>query len=161
MGMISINTMQATIVRFVESEYRREMMGQKKAPAIPDPVAVMESRAMATVPIFSSVRANRIAVPETVATASDSRNQAMRKITIWRSLMETLTVFQTELQANVRYARIVRNRESLEIEVVKGGPGRVRSHFEEGIVNANHHTPTRNRTMRRGSVDEADLLDIK
>jgi hypothetical protein len=50
------------------------MIGQIKAPAIPDVVAIIDNMATAMVPIFSSVLAKRIAVPDTVATASESRN---------------------------------------------------------------------------------------
>lgn len=75
-------------------------MGQTKAPAMPELVAVMDKSAMETVPICSSVRANKIAVPETVAMASDSKNQEMRKITAWRSFAAILMVFHTETQAN-------------------------------------------------------------
>ena len=74
---------------------------------MPDDVAVMDRIAIGTVPIFNSVRANRIAVPETVATASESINHAMRKMTICRSRKATLTVSQTDPQANIRYATIV------------------------------------------------------
>jgi hypothetical protein len=136
-------------------------MGQKKAPAMPDDVAVMERIAIGTVPIFNSVRANRIAVPETVATASESMNQAIRKMTICRSLTATLTVFHTEPHANTRYANMVWNREGLVSAVVRGGPGRGRIHSETGIVKQNHQSPTMNRTIRRGSVDDADVLDIR
>ena len=136
-------------------------MGQKTAPAIPDDVAVMDRMAIGTVPIFSSVRAKRIAVPDTVATASESMNHAMRKMTICRSLMATLTVLQTEPQANVRYAMIVQNLDGLESAIVRGGPGRGRIQIATGIVKQNHHSPTINRTMRRASVDDVDVLDMR
>ena len=153
--------MQQTIVRFVGKLYLREMIGQKNAPAMPEDVAVMERMAIGTVPIFSSVRAKRIAVPDTVATASESINHAMRKMTIWRSLTATLTVFHTEPQANIRYATTVRSLEGLERAVMRGGPGRGCIHSETGTVKQNHHRPTINRTMRRASVDEFDVLDIR
>jgi hypothetical protein len=98
--MISIKRIQATMVRFVWRPNLRDIIGQQYAPAIPDAVAVMERRAMGTVPILSSVRAKRIAVPEIVATASDRRNQATRKITICFSLAATLIVFHRDSQAN-------------------------------------------------------------
>ena len=82
-------------------------MGQRKAPAMPEDVTVILRIAIGTVPIFSSVRAKRMAVPETVATASERMNQAMRKMVIWRSFTATLTVFQTEPQAKTRYANTV------------------------------------------------------
>lgn len=153
--------MQATIVRFVFSAYRREITGHTKAPAIPDDVTVMERSAIATVPILSSVRANKIAVPETVATASESRNQAMRKMTACLSFSATLMVFQRERHAKEIYARQERSFDVPEIPVLRGGPGRSRSQSEDGIVNANHQTPTRKRTRRRGSVDETEVLDMR
>jgi hypothetical protein len=159
--MISINAIQAPIVRFVFSAYRREMTGQTKAPAIPDDVAVIDKRAIATVPIFNSVRANKIAVPETVAIASESRNHAMRKITACLSLSATLMVFKRDIQAKDIYARQERSFEAPGMPVLRGGPGRSRSHSEEGIVKANHQTPTRKRTRRRGSVDETEVLDMR
>lgn len=62
------------MVLLVFSLKRRDMIGQVKAPHIPDEVAVIDRSAIATVPIFSSVRAKSIAVPDTVAIASESRN---------------------------------------------------------------------------------------
>jgi hypothetical protein len=100
--MIPMRRIQATIVWFVGRRKRRDRMGQTKAPAIPEPVAVIESRAMATVPMWSSVRAKRIAVPETVATASERRNHAMRKMTICRSCRASLMVRKRESQAKER-----------------------------------------------------------
>lgn len=136
-------------------------MGQKKAPAIPLDVTVMDRMAIGIVPIFNSVRANRIAVPDTVAIASERMNQAMRKMTICRSLAAILTVFQTDPQANARYAMAVRNLDGLESAVVRGGPGRGRIHSMTGIVKHNHQRPTKNKTMRSGSVDDADVLDMR
>jgi hypothetical protein len=136
------------------------MIGQKKAPAIPDEMAVMERRAIATVPILNSVRAKIIAVPDTVATASDRRNQAMRKITICLSFAATLMVFHNESHANEQYARNARNLPPRELEGTRGGPGRGRSHTETGIVKENHQSPTRNKANRRGRVDETDVLDV-
>jgi hypothetical protein len=128
---------QATRVWFVFHPKRRDRIGQIEAPAIPDAVAVMERMAMGTVPMRSSVRAKRIAVPETVAMASESRNQAMRKMTAWRSLAATFMVFQSETQAKDVYARQERILPP-EIPVLRGGPGRSLSHFEAGIVKTNH-----------------------
>lgn len=62
------------MVRLVLSLKWREIRGQVKAPAMPEEVAVIDRSAIATVPILSSVRAKSIAVPETVAIASESRN---------------------------------------------------------------------------------------
>jgi len=90
---------QATSVWFVSQPKRRERMGQIDAPAMPEAVAVMERIAMGTVPIRNSVRAKRIAVPETVAMASERRNQAIRKITAWRNFAATFTVFHRDTQA--------------------------------------------------------------
>jgi len=114
---------------------------------------------MATVPIFNSVRANKIAVPDTVAIASERRNHAMRKMTACLSLMAIFRVFQSDNQAKEIYARQERNLDVFEIPVCRGGPGLSRSQIDEGIVNTNHHTPTRNKTRRRGSVDETLVLD--
>ena len=135
-------------------------MGQVKAPAIPDAVATIERTATATVPILNSVRAKRIAVPETVAMASESKNHATRKSSICRSLTATLTVFQSETQANDTYARYDRSLPPLDMAALRGGPGRLRSHIVDGIVNMNHHAPTRNKTKRSGSVDDAFVLDM-
>ena len=66
--------MQATMVRLVLSLKWRDITGQVKAPHIPDDVAVIDRSAIGTVPMFNSVRAKRIAVPDTVAIASESRN---------------------------------------------------------------------------------------
>jgi hypothetical protein len=33
--------------------------------------------------------------------------------------------------------------------------------MEDGIVNANHHDPTKNKTIRRGTVDETEVLDMR
>ncbi len=85
MGIISIRQMQQIIVWLAERLKYREIIGQTKAPAIPEEVAVMERSAIATVPIFNSVLANRIAVPETVAIASERRNHATRNTTHCRS----------------------------------------------------------------------------
>lgn len=158
--MISMSAIHATIVRLVCKLNRREMMGHVKAPAIPDAVATIESRATATVPILSSVRAKRIAVPETVAIASESKNQATRKSSICRSLTATLMVFQSETQANTTYATYDRNLPPLDTAALRVGPGRVRSHMEDGMVNVNHHNPTMNKTKRSGSVDETDAFDM-
>ena len=92
--------MQAIIVFLVGQLYLRESFGHKKAPAIPDIVDVMDSKATAIVPICNSVRANIMAVSDTVATASDKRNQAMRYTQQFRSFKAVLRVFQSELQAN-------------------------------------------------------------
>src|SRR2546430_1623966 len=101
-GMISMSAMQATIVRFVRRAYRRDIIGQTKAPAIPELVAVMERSAMATVPILSSVRAKRIAVPDTVAMASERRNHAIKNITACRSFTAILMVLQRDAHAKER-----------------------------------------------------------
>lgn len=147
----------------VGSARRCWISGQVKAPAIAEVVEVMERAATATVPMCSSVRAKRTAVPETVATPSERRNQAMRKRTTWRSLKATLRVWKIEDQAKRRYARAERARlvcwaKALEM----GGPGRGRSQSAVGIVRASHHAPTKKRTMRSGRVAEVgdkDTLD--
>lgn len=82
------------------SRKRLEILGQMKAPKMPDEIAVMERSAMGTVPIFSSVRAKRIAVPETVAMASESRNHARRNMRTCFSLKASLMVWKSEVQAN-------------------------------------------------------------
>jgi hypothetical protein len=135
-------------------------MGQIVAPAIPDAVAVIDKMAIGTVPIRSSVRAKRIAVPETVAMASERRNQAMRKMTACRSFAATLTVFQRETHAKDVYARQERIRPP-EMPVLRGGPGRSLSHSEAGIVKTNHQMPTKRRTTLRARVEETFNFDIK
>lgn len=130
-----------------------------EAPAIPDAVAVMERMAMATVPIRNSVRAKRIAVPETVAMASERRNQAMRKMTAWRSFAATFIVFQSETQAKEVYA-IQERILPPEIPVRRGGPGRSLSHIEAGIVKTNHQIPTKNRAILRARVEETFSFDM-
>lgn len=134
-------------------------MGQIEAPAIPDAVAVMERIAMATVPIRNSVLAKRIAVPDTVAMASERRNQAMRKMTAWRSLAATFIVFQSEDQAKDVYARQQRILPP-EIPVLRGGPGRSLSQSEAGIVKTNHQIPTKRRAILRARVEETFNFDI-
>ena len=150
---------QATSVWFVFQPKRRERMGQMVAPAIPDAVAVIDRMAMATVPIRSSVRAKRMAVPETVAIASERRNQAMRKMTAWRSFAATFIVFQSESQAKDVYARQERILPP-EIPVLRGGPGRSFSHIEAGIVKTNHQIPTKRRAILRASVEETFNFDM-
>lgn len=135
-----------------------DMRGQRKAPAIPDTVAVIERRAIATVPNFNSVRANRIAVPETVAMASERRNQARRKRTICRSLKAVFMVWKREVQAKRVYLYIPWIREVEAVCEGSGGPGRERSQREEGMVKVNQHVPTMKRTKRSGSVEEMVLL---
>jgi hypothetical protein len=153
--------MQVTMVRFVCRPKRLEIIGQKNAPAIPDAVAVIDKRAIGTVPILNSVLAKIIAVPEIVAIASDRINQAIRKITTCFSFAATLIVFQSDSQANETYAKNDRHLPRFEIAFLRGGPGRVRSHKEEGIVNTNHQSPTKNKTIRRGRVDDTDVFDMR
>lgn len=129
------------------------MIGHVKAPTIPNVVAVTESTAICTVLRFNSVRAKRTAVPETVATASDRRNQAIRKRTTCRSFAALLSVFHNDAQANEMYPSLkVAMIPRRGMDTVKGGPGRLRSHNAAGIEKAHHHKPTMNRTSRRGSV---------
>ena len=85
----------------------------------------------------------------------------MRKIITCLSFSATLIVFHRDIQANEIYARQERNFEDLEMPVLRGGPGRSRNHSEEGIVKANHQTPTRKRTRRSGRVDETEVLDMR
>ena len=61
---------------------RREMTGHVNAPAMPDDVAVIDKMAICTVHILSSVRAKRMAVPDTVAIESESKNHAIKKMTV-------------------------------------------------------------------------------
>lgn len=134
------------------------MIGHKKAPAIPDSVAVMDSRATDVVLIFNSVRANRIAVPDTVATASDIKNHAIKNTITSRSFTATLIVFHNDFHANfIKYSQA---RHRLWAPVTSnGGPGRVRSHRRLTMVNEPHHTPTRSSTSRVGRVP--DVLGIE
>jgi hypothetical protein len=94
-----------------------------KAPAIPDEVAVIDNRAIATVPILNSVRAKSIAVLPIVAMASERRNQAMRNITTCRSLAATLMVFHSDPHANEVYVKHERKFPPPEM-ALRGGPGR-------------------------------------
>ena len=81
----------------------------------------------------NSVRANRIAVPDTVAMASDSRNHATRKIQSWRSFAAVLIVVQSELQANVKYRKAAGTRLARDVRTDSGGPGRSLSHNAPGM----------------------------
>lgn len=74
----------------------RWMRGQAKAPTIPEPIDVMDKRAMAMVPMCSSVRAKSTAVPEMVATASERRNHAIRNRIVWRRRIALRNVLQNE-----------------------------------------------------------------
>jgi hypothetical protein len=159
MGTVTIIMIHATIVWLVFSAYRRERIGQVKAPAIPDEVAVIDNRATATVPILSSVRANIIAVLPIVAIASERRNQATRNIATCRSLAATLMVFHNDRHANDVYVRKERQVPPPEI-ALRGDPGRLRSHNDEGMVKANHHRPTINKTRRKGRVEETEVFDM-
>ena len=67
------------MVLLVGQLYRRLKMGQRREPAMPEQVAVMERRAMPVGERWSSVRANMMAVEPTVAMASERRNHANRK----------------------------------------------------------------------------------
>ena len=141
----------------VWNPYRFEMRGQAKAPAIPDAVAVMESRAIAIVPIRSSVRANKIAVPDTVATASDRRNHAIKNIPVCRRRAAVFTVFQTDDQAKIKYCKAVGKRLLRILLVFSDGPGRLRSQRAPGIVRTAQNNPTRKSTQRKGVDSEAKL----
>ena len=101
--MTSIRIMQAMIVWLFFSASLRDMIGQVKAPAMPDVMAVMERMAMGTVSMCSSVLAKRIAVPETVAIASERRNQAIRKIATCRNFAAAFIVLHKEIQAKETY----------------------------------------------------------
>ena len=72
---------------------------------MPQVVTVMDKIAIGTVAIWSSVLAKRMAVPDTVAMASDKRNHATRKMTVCRNLIAILIVFHTEDQAKKTYAK--------------------------------------------------------
>lgn len=74
------------------------MRGQAKAPMMPEPMEVMDKRAMAIVLMCSSVFAKSTAVPEIVATASERRNQEMRKMRVWRRRTAFLRVAQKLLR---------------------------------------------------------------
>lgn len=150
------------IVWFVGMVKRREISGHVNAPIMPEEMDVMERRAMWTVSIFSSVRAKRMAVPDTVAMASERRNQATRKRRTWRSLRADFIVARRERQEKRMEARKVRSLPFwLERVSGRGGPGRFRSQREDGMMNMNHQRPTMKRTSRRGSVDEALVLDMR
>src|SRR2546421_3665242 len=105
MGMTSIRIMQAMIVWLFFNASLRDMIGQVKAPAMPDVVAVMERMAIGTVSMCSSVLAKRTAVPETVPIASERRNQAMRKQATCRNFAAAFIVFHKETQAKETYPR--------------------------------------------------------
>jgi hypothetical protein len=70
---------------------------------------VMESSAIAIVPMCSSVRANSTAVPAIVATASESKNQEQRKMTVCWRLMARRSVRQNERSENDVKNNKVRN----------------------------------------------------
>ena len=151
-GTISIKTMHATIVLPVLHPNRRDTMGHKVAPAIPEAVAVIDSNAIATVLNLNSIRAKIIAVPLTVAIASDRRNHAARNVMVCRNWIATLIVFHTDCQANLVYSRASRKVPPRLDIVGNGGPGRGRSQRAAGTVNASHITPARTRTRRSGNV---------
>lgn len=67
---------------------------------MPDPMEVIERSAIAMVPMCNSVRANNTAVPEMVATASDSRNHEMRKMSVCRKLVARSKVRQKDRSEN-------------------------------------------------------------
>jgi hypothetical protein len=153
MGITSIRRMQAMMVWLFFSANLRDMIGQVKAPAMPDVVATIDSTATSTVLMWSSVRANRTAVPLTVATASERRNQATRNKTTCRSFAAVLIVFHNETHAKEIYAKNGKGLIMRPVTVIlNGGPGRVRSHKAEGMENTSHHKPTKNRTRRSGIV---------
>lgn len=154
--------MQSIIVWLDFSRSRRETTGHRKAPAMPDSVAVIDSSPTAVVLIFSSVRANKMAVPDTVAIASERRNQAMRKMITSRSLTATLAVFHNDFHANPISRSQMRHRLFLAapFEEARGGPGLSRSHRRETIVKENHQIPTRRSTNRRGRVPEIFGNDV-
>lgn len=145
------------IVWLVFNRNLREMIGQAKAPTMPEVAERMESSATPVVEICNSVLANRIAVPETVATASERRNQAARNTTTCRSLAAIFIVFHNDTQANVKYAKNERHLlPCFDIADLNGGPGLLRIWKLETRVNENHHNPTTKRTIRRGRVAEND-----
>src|SRR5436305_13462076 len=102
-GTNSIKTTQAMIVWLFLRASLRDRIGQLNAPAMPDVVAVMDRMAMETVLRCSSVLANRIAVADTVAMASERRNQPIRNMTTCRNLVAATMVFHKETQAKERY----------------------------------------------------------
>src|SRR4051795_12772039 len=105
MGMASIRIMQAMIVWLFFSASLRDMIGHITAPAIPDVIAVIERMAIGTVSMCSSVLPKRTAVPDTVAIASERRNQAIRKIATCRNFAAAFIVFHKETQAKETYPK--------------------------------------------------------
>jgi hypothetical protein len=95
-----------------------------------------------------------MAVPETVAMESERRNHAARKRIICFSFRAILMVSNRLFQANAVYDITERNLDCEEFLVGREGPGRERSQREDGMVKANHHTPTRKRTSRSGRVED-------
>ena len=137
------------VVRVSRSK-RRDILGQRNAPAIPESVAVIERRAMGMVDICSSVRAKRIAVPLTVAMASDSKNHAMRKTQVCRSFAAVQMVRHNEPHAKARYCIHWGMRVRQGAVMRRAGPGRVRSQRAPGRERAAQLRPTRRRTQRSG-----------
>lgn len=130
------------------------MRGQAHAPKMPETMTVIETRAMAVVDMCNSVLANSTAVPLTVAMASLSKNQEMRKRTICFSCTAILIVFQRDFQAKKMYESHARpNILPFPLrEAGSGGPGRCRNHSAAGNVKRAHHIPTTKRIIRMGIV---------
>jgi hypothetical protein len=140
------------------------MIGQRREPAMPEQVAVMDKHPIPAGGRANVVRAKRIAVEPAVAMASERRNQASRKMRSWRNESAMARLRHREVQAKARYSRDVPRREAeRDVFLVrcegKGGPGRLRRRNEVGIVRIAQNNPVRKSMKRRGSVRDAVILE--
>jgi hypothetical protein len=114
---------------------------------MPDIVAMTLISARAAGFISSDVFANKTAVPDTVATASESKNHAARKSSTSLSLRARMMDRPRDFQEYVAYARTVRAL-LIRCERCSGGPGRGRNQSAAGIVKIIHQRPMMKRTSR-------------
>ena len=99
MGINSKMQIHARIVWWGRRPRPRDIIAQEKAPRTPAVVAITLMRPKASGFMCNWVFAYSTAVPETVAIASDRRNQATKKSVISLSRRASLTVRQSDIQA--------------------------------------------------------------
>lgn len=100
------------------------------------------------------VFANKTAVPDTVAMASDIMNQAARKSRTSRSCLARTTVRPRFTHEYAKYPNQDLLRPSDPVTVSRGGPGLGRKHSPAGRVKMSHHSPTTKRARRSENVVE-------
>lgn len=96
--MVSNNKIHAMMVCVGFRPIMLETLPHENAPTMPESVAVTVIKAKAAGCISKEVFANKMAVPLTVATASDSKNHAPRKRRQSFSLRACLIDLQSDLQ---------------------------------------------------------------